>query len=815
MTVLLKLRQRNKSAEYWQMLKRWAGWSKSTHPINEKQVINSSGTVLFGFNNVVKQWTATFAAAQVDDSQFNPSQLLIGKRFVQLYSKHEDSNSPLNAAITVDEVSQVVSAAQLNKASGLDNIPAEAYKFGGEPMLRALTALFNQVLESEHVPASWNHALIKPLFKSGDDRSPSNWRPISLIPTVAKLFSSLICNRLQQHCDQHKVLSDQQYAFRAGRSIEEPLFILNELLHHQCVELNNQVFVCAIDLSKAFDTVWRDGLMRRLFTVGVKGKLFRLIRNMYSHTTASVWLNNKRTLEFELKTGVRQGENSSPLLFSIYIDQLSAHIVKHFPTTKQVSIKGVHLTHLIYADDLLLFASGQERLQELMQIVADCFKQLRLSVNVKKTKVIVFSRQKSLNRNQFAFTINSNPVEVVSEIKYLGVLFSQDLSFTSHQHERVSAASRRVLQLSWMSRRGTLLSVVNSIEAYELVVQPLLLFAAHLCKYGRSVWKAAESVQHQAACKLLNAFRTTNTVAMQGELGWLTVKQRCDLQHLFYLSRLHQFNSDTQIGQIVRLRMFRPQPGSWFHHTAQLVRHYNLTDEFDQLLLGGTVVWKQAVKRQVLLVSRREWLSRVQQSSRLRTYISLHTELRRADYLCLAEKELKETKGRVQMTRLRVGCNTLAVDQGRLTRQSLQFRVCHNCLSNTVAVEDECHVLLYCSAFSQWRAVLFDVVKKLTVNRIDLSLFDSETVFQFMLGCMPEPLHDCLVKGKDRKQVLKSKRLLMRAVKVYVFQVMHSHRRMSKLRRLSQVEIVIVFDFLTGLLKLSVQPVYVHWSIER
>ena len=842
MKVLNELHHQNKSREYWQLLKQWAGWSKPIHAVNEQQVIDSSGAVLFGFNNVVQHWTAAFQSAQVDCSQFHKHQLLAGSRLVDRYSFQEDLINELNTVITADEVRLIVSASPLNKASGLDNIPAEAYKFGGEPMISALTELFNQVLESEQLPVSWNHALIKPLFKAGDDRSPSNWRPISLIPTVAKLFSSIIALRLQQHCDRHKVLSDQQYAFRAGRSIDEPLFIFNELLQYQCVELNKQVFVCAIDLSKAFDTVWRDGLMMRLFNVGVRGKMLRLIRNMYTHTTASVWLNNKRTQEFELKTGVRQGENSSPLLFNIFIDQLSQHIKQHFATTKQITIKGVHLTHLIYADDLLLFANGHERLQELMQIAAVCFNQLRLSVNVNKTKVIVFSRQQSLNRSQFTFSVNSQPIEVVPQMKYLGVLFNQDLSFTAHQQDRVNAANNRVLQLSWMSRRGMLMSVKSQIEAYELVVQPLLLFAAHLCKYGRSVWRQAESVQHKAACKMLNSFRTTNVAALQGELGWLTVKQRCDLKHLLYLSKLHQFDSDTQIGQIVSQRMKQPETGSWFHHTHQLVRHYSLTEQFDQMLLGETAEWKRAVKKQVLSVSQHEWLLKVQQSSRLQTYTSLHTELRRAAYINHKERTTQEARGRVQMTRLRVGCNSLAVDEGRKTRLSVQLRVCFNCLSNTV--EDERHVLLHCSAFACWRDVLFDVVSRLTESRIDLSLFENETVFQFMLGCLPEQLNDCLkktsankpslMKKKDllimlgclpdqlqaclsknssKKEVTRAKGLLLRAVKLFVYQVMRSHRHLLKERRKKQVQVLIKFDCPTARLQLHIQPVH-HSSVE-
>ena len=109
--------------------------------------------------------------------------------------------------------------------------------------------------------------------------------------------------------------------------------------------------------------------------------------------------------------------------------------------------------------------------------------------------------------------------------------------------------------------------------------------------------------------------------------------------------------------------------------------------------------------------------------------------------------------------------------------------------------------------------MLFDVVSRLTESRIDLSLLENETVFQFMLGCLPDQLQACLSKNSSKKEVTRAKGLLLRAVKLFVYQVMRSHRHLLKERRKKQVQVLIKFDCPTARLQLHIQPVH-HSSVE-
>jgi hypothetical protein len=286
--------------------------------------------------------------------------------------------------------------------------------------------LFNLIWSQEQLPKSWSHSLIMPLFKSGDARDPLNWRPIALIPSIAKLFSAVLHKRLEDWCETQGKLSQNQFGFRRGLSTAEPLFILSESLDHYVIERKKPLYVCFIDVRKAYDLLWRDGLIARLHHVGVKGTMLRVIRNMLDNTTASVLINDSLTEPVKIANGVRQGDNLSPMLFNIFFDSLSDCLnAVSAPAIPKVSVGTVKFNHLMYADDLMLIADHPASLQTLLSLTADHFRKWRLTLNFEKTKVVVFDRQPALRSNdELNFMFGHRPIEVAESYTYLGVLFT-------------------------------------------------------------------------------------------------------------------------------------------------------------------------------------------------------------------------------------------------------------------------------------------------------------------------------------------------------------------------------------------------------
>ena len=154
-----------------------------------------------------------------------------------------------------------------------------------------------------------------------DPRIPLNYRGINLLSCVFKVYSAVINKRVTHYLDTNKLLVDEQNGFRKQRSCTDHVYSLNAIIKNK-LNAKKSVFASFIDLKKAFDCVNRDMLYFKLLQIGINGKVFKTIRNMYSNTLSAVILGSYITDWFDTDNGVRQGDTLSPTLFAIYINDL-------------------------------------------------------------------------------------------------------------------------------------------------------------------------------------------------------------------------------------------------------------------------------------------------------------------------------------------------------------------------------------------------------------------------------------------------------------------------------------------------------------
>ena len=180
-----------------------------------------------------------------------------------------------------------------------------------------LTKLFNVILASGIVPEQWSIVVIKPIFKASDETHPSNYRGITLLSCLGKLFSNFINPRLTLFVDNNNIKRSEQAGFRAGFSTTDHMFAIKTLIdlyNHK----RKKIFCCVVDYSKAFDSISRTKLWHKLLESNISGKIFILVHNMYKTAKSCVTSDGQISDTFPCLVGVRQGENLSPLLFSIY-----------------------------------------------------------------------------------------------------------------------------------------------------------------------------------------------------------------------------------------------------------------------------------------------------------------------------------------------------------------------------------------------------------------------------------------------------------------------------------------------------------------
>ena len=229
------------------------------------------------------------------------------------------------------------------------------------------------------------HGLRESLFpfskKLKKKNNPSNYRGITLVNSLAKIFSLCLRNRLNKHCENYDVLTDLQFGFRDRKSTVDCIFILHCLIQN-VLSLNIQLFCAFIDYEKCFDTINREYLVQKLISLGQSCKLIRLVKSLYKNVKSCIRVSNSSNLsEFiDIAVGLKQGEPLSPLLFILLVNDISESL--KLENLSQNDIKYISIYLLMFADDMVLFTTDKNSLQMLLNDISSYANQWGLKINV-------------------------------------------------------------------------------------------------------------------------------------------------------------------------------------------------------------------------------------------------------------------------------------------------------------------------------------------------------------------------------------------------------------------------------------------------
>ena len=224
-----------------------------------------------------------------------------------------------NISVTPKMVKKVIVSLDLSKASGPDCIPVVVLK-NCEPKLSYILAeLFNKCLKESCFPDCWKVSSVVPVFKNVGERSTAkNYHPVSLLSVVSKVFEKLVNNRIVDHLEKCDLFSDFQHGFRSSRSTADLLAVVSDRIARAFNRSGNTQDL-ALDISKAFDSVWYTGLLHKLKSYGISGQIFGLISSFLSNRQLQVVLDGKSSQEYPVNGGVPQGFILGPTLFLLNI----------------------------------------------------------------------------------------------------------------------------------------------------------------------------------------------------------------------------------------------------------------------------------------------------------------------------------------------------------------------------------------------------------------------------------------------------------------------------------------------------------------
>ena len=233
---------------------------------------------------------------------------------------------------------------------------------------------------------------------------------------------------------------------------------------------------CFVDFKQAFDTVWRPGLWQKLLQYNINGKCFNVIRRLYANIKSKVMTDNDSSAYFPCMNGVRQGENLSPVLFSIYLNDLNQFLMSRSVNGLSVDVDTPEIHHclklliLLYADDTVLFGASAKNLQHTLSVFEDFCKEWHLTVYVLKTKVLIFSNSKHNTHN---FQFGGQNLETVDEYKYLGIYLSKRCSFKVAKQHIAEQANKALFALPKKSKVLRLPFDIQ-IDLFDKTVKPIL-----------------------------------------------------------------------------------------------------------------------------------------------------------------------------------------------------------------------------------------------------------------------------------------------------------------------------------------------------
>ena len=302
------------------------------------------------------------------------------------------AENQLNSQITRDEIQKSLKRAKNKKAVGIDSIPNEILK--NENTASLLTILFSKIFDKGIMPSCWNIAVIKPIPKSSllDYRIPLQYRGISLLSTIYKIFTFVLNSRLMTFVESNKIFKDEQNGFRKSRSCAEHIFTLSSIIRNRKAA-KKPTFTGFIDFEKAFDRVDRKLLLFKLRKYGINGNFLNILDMIYSGAKAGVELNGQVTDWFDIGIGVRQGDPLSPTLFGLFINDLVDYVKDH---SRGLVYPEFDIQCLLFADDLVLISDNESDLQKMFDAVSDWCRKWRMKVNVSKSKVVHFRGKSDL-----------------------------------------------------------------------------------------------------------------------------------------------------------------------------------------------------------------------------------------------------------------------------------------------------------------------------------------------------------------------------------------------------------------------------------
>lgn len=483
---------------------------------------NKSGTTITGEENQGNEF-AEFYADLYEQKQFQSSQ-----ETKVINSLEEIDNIPMNTTFGTEnkssnpqcdmelythftEVKEVVKGLKNKTSTGSDQIPNIVLKHLPAKFILELVAIFNNCINNGYYPTAWKKAIIIPFPKKNGIAEAKDFRPISLTSNLGKIFEAILLNRIKGEMDPDYI-PEYQFGFKNDHGTIDALKVINSRLESNR-ERRLHTVMCSLDIKKAFDSVWQDGLKHKITKIGISPALIRTIASFLDDRKATIRIGSTLSKEIGIFRGVPQGSRLGPVLYNIYTADLKEHI--------NMGREGGLLQ---YADDTLItYASTNivfalDKVEKKVAEINNYLNDWGIQLNPDKTECIIARHRNKSHKGYNKWrnrtydgniNICKEKVKVNRTIKYLGITFDTKGTFKQHTINMALKARQLVGAAGILLRRKEVLHKVKK-RVYNTIIRPGFTYACQIWMNNKNL-KTMEIAERKAYRIITNMFRQADS----------------------------------------------------------------------------------------------------------------------------------------------------------------------------------------------------------------------------------------------------------------------------------------------------------------
>ena len=539
---------------------------------------------------------------------------------------------------------------------------------------------------------------------------------------------------MNDYLESNNLLSPFQSGFRNDSRTTDNIFVLKTLINKYVTNEKKNIYVSFIDFAKAFDTVWRPSLLNKLLKKGIGGNFYKVIKDMYTNTKCVCRQSNAYSEIFNTNLGVKQGDNLSPTLFNIFLDDFQTYLDQEL--TRPVKLSSLSFNHMFFADDLVLISETPSGLQECLSALEKYCKDWKLTVNSNKSNIITFSK-KGKKHDMQKFYFNNNIIDSTKQYKYLGVVFtSNGLLKTGSTQLTERAKKAYYFLISKLSCHN--LSARTILKLYKTMIKPIIT-------YGSEIWisdyktdldaqekNPFEKLQNHIFKNILGTHNKSTNLGITCELGEYPLSYSSYIAMFKYYKHdkrlLNMIESPNQKNLLLRSAFMEDcEISKWQKPLLDIKQKLSLPSlnipikDFEEKLQA---YFEMCISDKLNNIS-------TQKTGKLLFYSKVYKKFELQPYLKLPLKKNERTN----LTRIRISSHNLAIETGRYHNPPIprDQRFCFSCQTE---IEDEEHFILYCPVYRDIRLKYNNIFQKQSNNISILEILNPEEISSAKNICM-------------------------------------------------------------------------------